>query len=207
MPEADIVNIRKEKIGTVELADQIFGVKVNKPLIHEVAIMQLACMRQGTAATKTRGLVSGGGRKPWRQKGTGRARAGSIRSPLWRGGGTTFGPQPRDYSYSIPRKKYRAALRGVLSAKFRDGEVIILDQLPISEPKTKRFIEVLKNLGFSKKTLIVLDEIPTALELSARNVSWVNLISVGSLNVYDLLSHTHIVITQDAVGRIQEVWS
>jgi len=170
-------------------------------------VMQQASMRQGTAATKTRGLVSGGGRKPWRQKGTGRARHGSIRSPIWRGGGTTFGPQPRDYGYAIPKKKYRAALRGVLTAKQQDGEVTILDQLQLKEPKTKPFVKILKGLGLSKKTLIVTDEIPKVLELSVRNVPWVSLISVQRLNVYDLLSHAHVLITQRALAEIDEVWS
>jgi len=207
MPEVDVVNIQNEKVGTVKLSNRIFEEKVNRSLIHEVVVMQQASMRQGTAATKTRGLVSGGGRKPWRQKGTGRARHGSIRSPIWRGGGTTFGPQPRDYGYAIPKKKYRAALRGVLTAKQRDGEVTILDQLQLKEPKTKPFVKILKGLGLSKKTLIVVDEIPKVLELSVRNVPWVSLISVQRLNVYDLLSHAHVLITQRALAEIDEVWS
>ena len=207
MPEVDVVNIQNEKVGTVKLSNRIFEEKVNRSLIHEVVVMQQASMRQGTAATKTRGLVSGGGRKPWRQKGTGRARHGSIRSPIWRGGGTTFGPQPRDYGYAIPKKKYRAALRGVLTAKQQDGEVTILDQLQLKEPKTKPFVKILKGLGLSKKTLIVVDEIPKVLELSVRNVPWVSLISVQRLNVYDLLSHAHVLITQRALAGIDEVWS
>ncbi len=207
MPEVDVVNIQNEKVGTVKLSDRIFEEKVNRPLIHEVVVMQQASMRQGTAATKTRGLVSGGGRKPWRQKGTGRARHGSIRSPIWRGGGTTFGPQPRNYGYAIPKKKYRAALRGVLTAKQQDGEVTILDRLQLNEPKTKPFVKILKGLGLSKKTLIVVDEIPKVLELSVRNVPWVSLTSVQRLNVYDLLSHFHILITQQALAGIDEVWS
>lgn len=207
MPEVDVVNIQNEKVGTVKLSDRIFEEKVNRPLIHEVVVMQLASMRQGTAATKTRGLVRGGGRKPWSQKGTGRARQGSIRSPIWRGGGTTFGPQPRNYGYAIPKKKYRAALRGVLTAKQQDGEVTILDQLQLNEPKTKPFVKILKSLGLSKKTLIVVDEIPKVLELSVRNVPWVSLISVQRLNVYDLVSHSRVLIIQRALAGINEVWS
>jgi large subunit ribosomal protein L4 len=207
MAELDVVNAQNEKTGQVELDDRIFGVTVKKSLIHEAVVMQRACMRQGTAAVKTRGEVSGGGRKPWRQKGTGRARHGSIRSPIWRGGGTVFGPQPRDYGYSIPKKKYRAAMHAALTSKRVDGEIVVLDQLSLPDAKTKSFAQVLKNLALSKKTLVVLSEISEEMERASRNLSGVQLTSVRGMNVYDLMAHRHVVMTRDALSQIQEVWS
>jgi large subunit ribosomal protein L4 len=191
----------------LSIDERIFGAKINSPLIHESTVMQLASMRQGTASTKTRGEVRGGGRKPWKQKGTGRARHGSNRSPIWRGGGVTFGPRPRDYGYSIPRKKYRTALRSALAAKFRDGEIIVLDELPLGQGKTKSFAKVLKNLGLSKRILLVVGELSKELELSTRNVRNVRLLLPGGLNVYDVVSHAHVVMTRQALDRIGEVWS
>jgi large subunit ribosomal protein L4 len=207
MAELDVVNEKNEKTGRVELDDRIFGVTVKKSLIHEAVVMQRASMRQGTASVKTRGEVSGGGRKPWRQKGTGRARHGSIRSPIWRGGGTVFGPQPRDYGYSIPKKKYRAAMHSALTAKRVDGEIVVLDQLSLPDAKTKSLAQILKNLTLSKKTLVVLPEISPDLELASRNLDRVRVISVRGLNVYDLMAHRYVVVTRDALSQIQEVWS
>lgn len=206
MLELDVINVQNKKVGKAKLEERVFGGNVNKALIHEAVVMQRASMRQGTVATKTRGMVRGGGRKPWRQKGTGRARHGSIRSPIWRGGGIVFGPQPRSFSYAFPKKKYRAALRGALVAKYKDGEMTIIDQLQYAEPKTKSFVQTLKNLGLSKSTLIVVDEITRDLELSSRNVPRVRLVSTKGLNVYDLVSHSHVIITQQALTGIYEVW-
>lgn len=207
MPEMDVVNVQNEKTGQVDLDEKIFGVTVKKSLIHEAVVMQQACARQGTAAVKTRGMVRGGGRKPWKQKGTGRARHGSIRSPIWRGGGIVFGPQPRDYGYSIPKKKYRAAMHAALTAKRVDGEIVVVDQLSLPDAKTKSFAQILRNLTLSKKTLVVLPEISPEMERSARNIARVSLVSVKGLNVYDLMAHRHVLVTREALSEIQEVWS
>ena len=206
MLELDVVNSENKKVGKARLDERIFGANINKVLIHEAVVMQRASMRQGTAATKTRGAVRGGGKKPWRQKGTGRARHGSIRSPIWKGGGVVFGPQPRNFGYAFPKKKYRAALRGALADKYQNREMIILDQFQFAEPKTKPFVQTLKNLGLSKKTLIVVDEISKDLELSSRNVPTVSLVSTKALNVYDLISHAHLIVTQQALADIYEAW-
>jgi large subunit ribosomal protein L4 len=207
MPTVDVVNLSKEKVGTVDLDDRLFAAEINLPLIHEAVVMQQACMRQGTAATKTRGMVSGGGKKPWRQKGTGRARAGSIRSPLWRGGGTTFGPNPRDYGYAFPRKKYRAALRGVLTAKVKDGAVLIVDRLELEEAKTKQMAQILKKLEATDRTVIVALEMDEKLSRALRNIPSVKLLSIHGLNVYDLVCARHVLIPQEALSKLQEVWS
>lgn len=207
MPTVDVVNLSKEKVGTIDLNEQLFGAEINKPLIHEAVVMQRASMRQGTAATKTRGLVRGGGRKPWRQKGTGRARAGSIRSPLWRGGGTTFGPNPRDYGYAFPRKKYRAALRGVLTAKMQEGAVLVVDRLELAEAKTKQMAQILKRLDATDRTVIVISEVDEKLSLAVRNIPSVKVLSIQGLNVYDLICARHILIPQEEVAKLQEAWS
>jgi len=207
MPTIDVVNMSKEKVGTVDLDERLFGAKVNKPLIHEAIVMQQASRRQGTAATKTRGLVSGGGKKPWRQKGTGRARSGSTRSPLWRGGGTTFGPTPRDYGYAFPKKKYRAALRGVLTAKLNDGALLVVERLDLGEAKTKQVAQILKKLDATGRTVIVASAIDERLARAVRNIPKVKLLPVQGLNVYDLVCARHLLIPQEVLSRIQEVWS
>ncbi|HTN44149.1 MAG TPA: 50S ribosomal protein L4 [Nitrospiria bacterium] len=207
MPTIDVVNLSKEKVGTVDLDERLFAAKVNKPLIHEAVVMQQASRRQGTAATKTRGLVSGGGKKPWRQKGTGRARAGSTRSPLWRGGGTTFGPTPRDYGYAFPKKKYRAALRGVLTAKLNDGAVLVVERLELGEGKTKQVAQILKNLEATGRTVIVASTIDEKLARAVRNIPGLKLLAVQGLNVYDLVCARHLLIPQEVLSRIREVWS
>lgn len=207
MPTIDVFNLQNKKVGTVDLDERLFGVAVNKPLIHEAVVMQRASRRQGTAATKTRGLISGGGRKPWKQKGTGRARAGSSRSPLWRGGGTIFGPTPRSYAYAFPRKKYRAALRGVLTAKARDGEFRVVDRLEVGEAKTKQMAVIMKSLGLSGRTLIITDGVQEKVERSARNIPGVQLLSVPELNVYDLLCARTVLVSKDVLARMNEVWS
>ncbi len=207
MPTVDVVNLSKEKVGTVDLDDRLFAAEINKPLIHEAVVMQQACMRQGTAATKTRGMVSGGGKKPWRQKGTGRARAGSNRSPLWRGGGTIFGPIPRDYGYAFPRKKYRAALRGVLTAKVKDGSVLVVDRLEVGEAKTKQIVQILKKLEAMDRTVIVGLEMDEKLSRAIRNIPSVKMLSVHGLNVYDLVCARRVLIPREALSKLQEVWS
>lgn len=207
MPSIEVINIKKEKVGVLDLNEALFGAKVDGGLIHEAVVMQLASRRQGTAATKTRGKVRGGGRKPWRQKGTGRARAGSTRSPIWRGGGTTFGPQPRSYAYAFPRKKYRVALRSALSAKVRDGEVMIVDGLGVSEPKTREIWKILETLGVKGTVLIVYAQLDENLDRAARNLPFVHLVPVEGLNVYELITANRILLSKEAVAKIEEVWA
>jgi len=203
MPTVDVLDIHKRKVGSVELHDGVFGVEADGPLVHTAVVMQQACARQGTASTLTRGEVSGSGRKPWKQKHTGRARAGSIRSPIWRHGGRVFGPRPRSYAYSLPKKKYRAALQSALSAKLAAGGIVVVSALTLEEPKTRR----LAQMGLTGKTLIVIGEGRTDLERAARNLREVKLIKPEELNVYDVLRHDSIVIPERELLRVQEVWS
>ena len=207
MPEVDVVDLDKKSVGKIQLDDRIFGVPPHSFLVHEAVVMQLASQRQGTASTKTRGEVSGGGKKPWKQKGTGRARAGSIRSPLWKGGGTIFGPLPRDYGYSIPKKKYRAALRTILSARFKEGALIVVDRLEIEGPKTKLLAQALGRLGLEGKVAILIAQANQNIERAARNLPGVKVLRIEKLNVYDLLNARQLLIPQPAVGRLIEVWS
>ncbi len=186
-----------------QLPESIFGVPIRPHLLHQTVIMQLNNRRSGTASTKTRGLVRGSGRKPWRQKGTGRARVGSIRSPLWTGGGTTFGPQPRDYSYRLPKKARREALLSALSLRRQDEKIIVIDKLELAEIKTKLMLEVLKNLGV-ESALIVIHESDEKVERSARNLGTVKVLRAEGLNVYDILRYEHLVLTEQALGVIEE---
>jgi len=186
-----------------QLPESIFGVPIRPHLLHQTVIMQLNNRRSGTASTKTRGLVRGSGRKPWRQKGTGRARVGSIRSPLWTGGGTTFGPQPRDYSYRLPKKARREALLSALSLRRKDEKIIVIDKLELAETKTKLMLEVLKNLGV-ESALIVIHESDEKIERSARNLGAVKVLRAEGLNVYDILRYEHLVLTEQALGVIEE---
>jgi large subunit ribosomal protein L4 len=199
---APVWNTAKEQVGTVDLSDPVFGVPVNDALLWEVVRMQLAKRRRGTHDVKGRSEVSGGGRKPWRQKGTGRARIGSTRSPLWRGGATLFGPTPRDHGYSMPKKKRRAALRCALSAKARDGELVILDSLDLPAIKTKAFAAALKALEV-KNALVVIPQKDEVLERSARNLPWVKVLRVEGLNVYDILRHETLILLRTAVERLE----
>jgi len=199
----DVHNINKEKVGEVELQDGIFGVPVKGHLLHEVVTWQRACRRAGTACTKTRGEVRGGGRKPWRQKGTGRARAGSSRSPVWKGGGTIFGPRPRSYAYALNKKVRRLALKMALSSKLQDGHLVVLDEYPHTTPKTKDFIQVLRNFEISK-VLIIAPAENQALELSARNVPYVQVMQPAGLNVYDILKYEHLVMLKPVLAQIEE---
>lgn len=186
-----------------QLPESIFGVPIRPHLLHQTVIMQLNNRRSGTASTKTRGLVRGSGRKPWRQKGTGRARVGSIRSPLWTGGGTTFGPQPRDYSYRLPKKARREALLSALSLRRKDEKIIVIDKLELAETKTKLMLEVLKNLGV-ESALIVIHKSDEKVERSARNLGTVKVLRAEGLNVYDILRYEHLVLTEQALGVIEE---
>jgi large subunit ribosomal protein L4 len=190
MPKVAVYNMKGDQVGDITLNDDIFGREVKEAAIYDTVQMQLANRRQGTVATKTRAMVAGGGRKPWRQKGTGRARQGSIRSPLWVGGGKVFGPMPRDYSYRIPKKVRQLALKSILSAKVQAGELVVLDQLDFEAPKTKAMQEVLNNLKVSDKALIVISENNQKVELSARNLPGVKTLVANGLNVYDVLTMT-----------------
>ncbi|KYO63930.1 50S ribosomal protein L4 [Thermovenabulum gondwanense] len=207
MPKVALYNMQGERIGEVELADSVFGQEVKPEVMHQVVVNYLANQRLGTASTKTRGEVTGGGRKPWRQKGTGRARHGSIRSPLWIKGGIVFGPKPRSYKYRLPKKLKRVALKSALSAKVRDNEIIVVDKLEIEQPKTKVMVKVLENLKADKKSLIVLDSPDLNVQRSARNIPGVKTITVDTINVYDLLNHETLIMTLDAVKKVEEVYA
>ena len=202
MPTVDIFNIQKEKVGELDLKDDIFGVEVRGDVLHEVVTWQRACRRSGCACTKTRGEVKGGGRKPWRQKGTGRARSGSNRSPVWKGGGTTFGPRPRSYAYTLPKKVRRLALKMALSSKLTSGQLVVLEGYPLEAPKTKDFVGVLKTFDISK-ALFISPEENRALELSARNVPGVQVMLPVGLNVYDILKYDHLVLLSPALAAIE----
>ena len=207
MAIVDVLDLNKKKVGSVELHDGVFGVKADPQLVHTAVVMQQACERQGTASTLRRGEVSGSGKKPWKQKHTGRARAGSVRSPIWRHGGIVFGPRPRSYAYSIPKKKYHAALRSALSARLAEGAVMVLSDLSLPEPKTKLLAKMLTKLALTSKTLIVLGNDGGSIERAARNLSDVKLTTPESLNVYDVLRYHAIVIPEGVLSRLQEVWS
>lgn len=209
MPKLSVYTIAGEKTGEeIELMDYVFGVEMNEAVVHQAVVMQQANERLGTHATKTRGLVRGGGRKPWRQKGTGRARSGSIRSPLWVGGGTTFGPEPRSHAKAMPRKARRLAIRCALSAKVAAGELLVVDALTFEAPKTKNVIEMLAGFeAAGKKALIITEGIDENVEKSARNLPKVKSLSNGSLNVVDLLHHDKIFLAKEAIAKIEEVLS
>ncbi|MEN8263864.1 MAG: 50S ribosomal protein L4 [Nitrospirota bacterium] len=206
MPQVEIINKQNKSVGKAELPEDIFSVEVKKGLLHEVVVNHLANKRQGNACTKTRGLVRGGGRKPYKQKGTGRARQGSIRSPLKRGGGTVFGPQPRDYSYKLPKKVKWLALSSALAAKFADEQITVIDELSVSEPRTKLVVEMLKELGLKKNILMIVPEKNEALEMAARNIPGVNVARVNELNVYSVLSHEKLLIARDAIEKMKEAY-
>jgi large subunit ribosomal protein L4 len=204
MPSVDIIDLSNKKVGTLDLADEVFGAPVNENLIYEAVRHHLAGTRRGTASTKTRHEVAGSGKKLWKQKGTGRARMGSIRSPLWRHGGTTHGPQPRDYSYKLPRKMQLGALRSALSAKLRDGELRVVSEFAISEPKSKGMRKTLDALEASRTILLVDNSANKNLALASRNLEGVKLVASREVNVYDLLGHQHILLSQDAAKKLSE---
>ena len=187
--------------------DSIFGVEMNAGLLHQAVVMQLAAQRLGTHATKTRSFVRGGGRKPWKQKGTGRARAGSTRSPLWVGGGTVFGPHPRKYAFSMPRKQRRLAIKCALSDKVKNGELVVLDSLDFDAPKTKQVVKMMSDFAVEKKALLITADEALNVEKSARNIPGVKAINTMGLNVHDIMNHDKLFITKDAVTRIEEVFA
>lgn len=205
MPTLPVYSMDGKQVGEIALADSVFSVKINRPLLHQAVVMQLASRRQGTAKAKTRSEIRGGGAKPWRQKGTGRARHGSRRSPIWTGGGVVFPPIPRSYSFRMPKKAWRQALKSALADKVQAGKLVVLDGLMFQEPKTKAALGVLNNLQMTDgKTLIVLAEKDDNVIKSTRNLSRVLTMNTEGLNVYDILFHDHLVVTKDAVGRIEE---
>ena len=195
-----------KEVGKMDLNDAVFGVEVNENLVHMAVVAQLANMRQGTQKAKTRSEVSGGGRKPWRQKGTGHARQGSIRAPQWKGGGVVFAPVPRDYSVSMNKKEKRAALKSALTSRVEAGKLIVLDELKLDEIKTKAFAEMLNALNL-KKALVVLDGMDQNAILSARNIPDVKTTQVNTLNVYDVMKYSTVVVTKKAVSNIEEVYA
>ncbi|KDR94303.1 large subunit ribosomal protein L4 [Peptoclostridium litorale DSM 5388] len=206
MPKIDVLNIKGEKVDEINLSDNVFGIEVNEHAIYEVVKNHLANKRQGTQSAKTRAEVRGGGRKPWRQKGTGRARQGSTRSPQWIGGGVVFAPKPRDYSYTIPKKVRRLALKSILTSKVQNGELIVLDGISMETPKTKEFAGIMANLKLDKKALFVTAEKNENVVKSARNIVGVKTAIVGSMNVYDIVNHGTFVITREAVEKVEEVY-
>ena len=206
MAKVSVYNMEGKEVGTIELNDAVFGVEVNEHLVHMAVVNQLANNRQGTQKAKTRSEVSGGGRKPWRQKGTGHARQGSTRSPQWTGGGVVFAPVPRDYSFKINKKEKRAALKSVLTSRVLDNKLIVVDELKFDEIKTKKFQAVMDNLKV-KKALVVIADNDEKITMSARNIPTVKTALVNSINVYDILKGDTLVLTKDAVAKIEEVYA
>lgn len=205
MPKLALYNQSGSEVGEIELNDSVFGIEPNRSVLHDAVVMQQASMRQGTHKTKGRSEVRGGGRKPWRQKGTGRARHGSIRSPIWVGGGVVFGPTPRDYSYKLPKKVRRLAIKSALSSKVQADEMIVLDKLSFEAPKTKEMVAVLKNFSADKKALIVTADYDETVYLSSRNIPGVKWISADGVNVLDVLKYDKLIMTKDAVEKVEEV--
>ena len=206
MANVSVYNMKGKEVGTIELNDAVFGVKVNEHLVHMAVVQQLANKRQGTQKAKTRAEVSGGGRKPWRQKGTGHARQGSTRAPQWTGGGVVFAPTPRDYSFKLNKKEKRAALKSALTSKVQDSKLIVIDELKFDEIKTKNFVEVMNNLKV-QKGLVVIAENDANVVMSARNVADVDTTLVNTINVYDVMKAKTVVLTKDAVAKIEEVYA
>ena len=206
MPKVDVYDIKGKKVSDIELLDSIFGIEPNENIVHAVLVNYLANQRQGTQSTKTRAEVSGGGRKPWRQKGTGRARQGSIRAPQWIKGGIALGPKPRSYKYTVNKKERRLAIRSVLSSKVLEKELTVVDKLELKEIKTKEMVKVLNNLN-TKKALIVLSEKNLNVQASARNIENVKTTLVNTINVFDLLKYDNLVVTEDAIKKLEEVYA
>lgn len=205
MPKVAVYNQEGSKVGEVDLNDSIFGIEPNNHVLFEAIVMQQASLRQGTSKVKIRSEVRGGGRKPWRQKGTGRARQGSIRSPQWRGGGTVFGPVPRSYSYKLPKKVRRLAIKSALSAKALEESILVVEALTFDAPKTKEFAKVLNSLPVGKKALVVTDVPEDNVALSARNIPGVTVIDANSINVLDVVGHETLILTKAAVEKVEEV--
>ena len=201
----DVVDLRNEKTGSVEVSDAVFGGRPNRDIIWESVVHESAGERRGTHATKTRGQVSGTGKKPWRQKGTGRARVGESRNPLWRSGGAVFGPQPRDYGYRLPRKVIRGALRAALTQKFKDGGVLVVEQLGVDEPRTRLAVELLRRLDVASKALLVDVQPDAKLALAVRNIGDVRLVATGRVSARDIVGARQVVMTRAAVERLTQV--
>ena len=206
MANVSVYNIEGKEVGTIDLNDAVFGVEVNEPLVHMAVVSQLANKRQGTQKAKTRSEVSGGGRKPWRQKGTGHARQGSTRAPQWTGGGVVFAPTPRDYSFKLNKKERRAALKSALTSRVEEKKFIVVDEINFDEIKTKKFQDVLNNLSVSK-ALVVLEDGNKNAELSARNIADVKTAKTNTINVYDILKYNTVIATKAAVQAIEEVYA
>lgn len=207
MPKVAVYDMQGTQVGELDLNDNVFGIEPNEAVVHQFVKMQLANKRVGNASTKTRAEVRGGGKKPWKQKGTGRARVGSTRNPVWRGGGIAFGPKPRDYSYRLPRKVRRLALRSALSSKVLDSNIIIVDALTFEEPKTRLMIETLELLQAAPKTLVVTADNDINVQKSARNIPGVKSLKADYINVFDILKYETLLMTRDAVARVEEVFA
>lgn len=207
MPNVNVLDIKGNSVGSIDLPESLFGVEVNEHVVYEVVKNQLANKRQGTQSAKTRSEVRGGGRKPWRQKGTGRARQGSIRSPQWKGGGTVFAPKPRDYSYSVPKKVRRLALKSLLTSKVLEEEIIVLNELNLEEISTKTAKTVLEAVKADKTAYVVVDEANENVYKSFRNIPGVEVVVVNNMNVYDLIKHNSLIITEAAVNKAEEVFA
>ena len=206
MANVSVYNMEGKEVGTIELSDAVFGVEINEHLVHMAVVQQLTNNRQGTQKAKTRSEVSGGGRKPWRQKGTGHARQGSIRAPQWKGGGVVFAPVPRDYSFKLNKKEKRAALKSVLTDKVQNNKLVVVDKLNLDEIKTKKFTEVMSNLKVSSGLVVIADNNENVV-LSARNVADIDTALVNNINVYDVLNAKTLVLTKDAAKKIEEVYA
>jgi large subunit ribosomal protein L4 len=204
MPVVKVKNLKNEEVGELELSDAVFGAALNKPLIYEAVKNYLANQRAGTSATKTRGNTRGSGKKLWKQKGTGRARIASLRSPLWKGGGNVHGPQPRDWSYRVPKKVRRGAIKSVLSERLREGGLVVVENFELESHKTRDFAATLESLGLDRQTLIVDSGENRNLALSSRNLPGVTLVSAGAVNVYDLLTHEHLALSKEAAGLLDK---
>ena len=206
MANVSVYNIEGKEVGKIDLSDAVFGVEVNEHLVHMAVVSQLANNRQGTQKAKTRSEVSGGGRKPWRQKGTGHARQGSIRAPQWTGGGVVFAPVPRDYSFKMNKREKRAALKSALTSRVEENKFIVIDEINFEEAKTKNFANILKNLDVSK-ALVVLEDDNKNAELSARNIADIKTAKTNTINVYDILKYNTVITTKAVVAKIEEVYA
>ena len=207
MPSISVVDMEGKQVGTVDLSDSIFGIEPNAAVMHQVVLSYLAAQRQGTQSALTRAEVSGGGRKPWRQKGTGRARQGSTRAPQWTHGGVVFAPKPRDYRFTVNKKERRLALKSALSVKAADSDIIVVDSIKTDEYKTKKIVAMLGAIGADKKALIVLPEVDSKVIKSANNIPGVKTAQVNTINVYDILNADKLIIAKDAVSKIEEVYA
>jgi large subunit ribosomal protein L4 len=207
MPKVSVYNVEGSQVGEIELADGVFGIEPNTHVLHSAVVLQQASLRQGTHKVKGRSEVRGGGRKPWKQKGTGRARQGSIRSPQWKGGGVVFGPTPRSYGFKLPRKVRRLAIRSALSTKVAANNIIVLDQLSISQPKTKDFAKILNNLKVARKALVVTADFDNNVALSTRNLPGVKFVTADGISVLDVMVYDQLIITKDAVAKVEEVFA